>query len=197
MQPLTNQQKQRLSQIAKERGFGKWMKGRRLSAETRRKQSEAAKGRVRSHLHCLHISQAKKGVPNLALRGRTRNITPEWREKLNASKRGRPMTEGQRRCLSLSWGKGAKSHFWKGGITSKNAAIRSSTTMRRWRKAVFERDNYTCVWCKQKGGNLNADHIKPFAFYPELRFDLCNGRTLCVNCHKLTDTYLSKAYAHA
>ena len=34
-----------------------------------------------------------------------------------------------------------------------------------------------------------ADHVKPWALYPELRYDLDNGRTLCVPCHKKTETY--------
>lgn len=63
--------------------------------------------------------------------------------------------------------------------------IRHSLEMRLWREAVFKRDNYTCVWCgDNKGGNLNADHIQEFAYHPELRFAIDNGRTLCVSCHK-------------
>lgn len=62
-----------------------------------------------------------------------------------------------------------------------------------WRKAVFERDNYTCQECGQYGGKLQADHIKPYCLFPELRTDINNGRTLCLDCHKKTDTYGAKA----
>lgn len=103
-----------------------------------------------------------------------------------------------------SWNKGLKGYLagenhynWKGGITPLQMKIRNSMEYKLWRNAVFERDNYTCIWCGSRSGNgkriaLAADHIKPFCDYPELRFAIDNGRTLCNDCHKKTDTYLWK-----
>ena len=88
--------------------------------------------------------------------------------------------------------KGKKSNLWKGGITPSNHVIRTSMKYKQWRRNIFERDDYTCQNCKKHGGNLNADHIKPFALFPELRFDIDNGRTMCIPCHRDTDTYGNK-----
>lgn len=91
--------------------------------------------------------------------------------------------------------RGANNWRWRGGVTPIHHQIRNSLEYKIWRRAVFERDNYTCVWCRRKkevSGKLNADHIKPFAFFPELRFAIENGRTLCIPCHKKTDTYAKR-----
>lgn len=84
---------------------------------------------------------------------------------------------------------GSNNHQWKGGITPFQRAFRTSKKYKLWRKAVFEKDYYTCQICNQKGGELQADHIKPFSLFPDLRLDLNNGRTLCINCHRKTDTW--------
>lgn len=92
---------------------------------------------------------------------------------------------------------GAMNNRWKGGITPINASIRTSTEYKLWRKSVFERDNYACIWGgKAHGTKLHADHIKPFSLFPELRFSIDNGRTLCVPCHKLTDTFAGKVFKY-
>lgn len=72
---------------------------------------------------------------------------------------------------------------WKGGITDENHRLRESSKYHQWRNEVFARDKYTCQKCGQTGGVLNAHHIKPFSIYPDLRFDIGNGITLCKKCH--------------
>ena len=54
-----------------------------------------------------------------------------------------------------------------------------------WRKQVFERDNYTCQCCgDNKGGNLNAHHKNARNLFPNEKYDVDNGVTLCDKCHK-------------
>lgn len=66
--------------------------------------------------------------------------------------------------------------------------IRCRAAYKTWRRAVLTRDGFKCVVCSATD-HLNADHTLPFRLFPELRFDAGNGRTLCFNCHRQTDTY--------
>ena len=140
------------------------------------------KGRKRPTEVVLKIKNAlKKQWADGTRKGRKQ--TKESIEKIRQSKLGKP-----------SKTRGEKSNLWKGGVTPINQTIRMSLEYKLWRESVFKRDNYTCVWCGAKSGNgkaviLQADHIKPFYLYPELRFAIDNGRTLCKSCHKKTDTW--------
>lgn len=120
----------------------------------------------------------------------------EARSKISASRKHIPresyLWTKERR---IEWAKslqGEKSRFWRGGLTSINRNARSSVEVKIWRELVFERDDYTCQICFTRGTQLNADHIKPWALYPELRYKVDNGRTLCVGCHIKTDTFGNK-----
>jgi 5-methylcytosine-specific restriction endonuclease McrA len=133
-------------------------------------------------------------------RNKTFIWTDEIRKKLSVANTGKkhlPRTTEQRDNYKNA-NLGEKSHFWKGGITKKTQQYRCSAKAREFRIKVFERDNYTCIICNVRSGKgkaviLNADHIKPWSFFPELRYDINNGRTLCLDCHKKTDTFGSKA----
>ncbi len=84
---------------------------------------------------------------------------------------------------------------WKGGISSDRDKVRHTPALKCWKKNVLKRDNYTCRECGIRGGYLEAHHIKEFSNYPELRFDLDNGLTLCLPCHKKTDNYAGRVSA--
>lgn len=64
-------------------------------------------------------------------------------------------------------------------------------SIKKWRKKVFDRDNYTCQNCLDNtGGNLVAHHLYSYADNELVRYDIDNGITLCEKCHKkFHDTY--------
>jgi len=99
---------------------------------------------------------------------------------------------------------------WKGGITELWRLIRNLSEMKKWRKQVFERDDYICQECFKLGGKLEAHHRKFFnqllkeflqqynQFSPleekeilvrlaityEPFWEIDNGQTLCKECHR-------------
>jgi len=137
-------------------------------------------------------NKGKKGVYSEATRKRISD-TLKSKGILPPNRKGTTMSQKARDKISRAF-KGKKHPNWRGGLTTKNERIRKSKEYKLWRKSVFERDNYQCIWGgKEHGSKLNADHIKPFALFPELRFAIDNGRTLCVECHRKTDTFGGKS----
>ncbi len=150
------------------------------------KKRVSMKGRPMSEEHKNKISEAKKRFH------KEKGFSKETKQKMSDSaKRKASPTEETRRKRSEAL-KGSKCHLWRGGKTAQATLIRQSVDYKIWREAVFKRDDWTCKECHKKGEKLNADHILSFAHYPELRFDVNNGRTLCVDCHKKTDNYANK-----
>jgi len=99
--------------------------------------------------------------------------------------------------------RGENHYFWKGGISPLKKRIRNSFKYRKWKKKIFQTDNYLCQNCKIEGRSLEADHIKPMAKILEQNniktfeeamnceelWNINNGRTLCRDCHLNTDTW--------
>lgn len=103
------------------------------------------------------------------------------------------------KCMGLSY----KKNYSDKEITKIKNQIRASIEYRIWRQNVFIKDNFTCRECGQKGGYLEAHHIKSFSelckeaweYLPLFnKYDACiayipmwdinNGITLCNKCHK-------------
>lgn len=177
--------------------------GLKRSEETKRKISEAIKGN-KNNLGKKHSEETRRKISESNI---GKIISPEAIEKTRQKLLGRKLTEEQRAMR-----RGERSSSWKGGISRLNARIRCSAEYHTWRARVYYRDKYTCVICERNQKNdkttrLNADHIKSFAVLLrennikttieaitcENLWKIENGRTLCLECHKKTDNYGSKA----
>ena len=81
--------------------------------------------------------------------------------------------------------KGPLSPSWKFDKTDEERLNdRSCSEYSEWHKAVFERDDYTCQKCGERGGKLRTNHILGYADNKNERTLLSNGITLCKKCHK-------------
>lgn len=154
--------------------------GLRPSEETRRKMSEAHRGLKNSFYGKKHTDDTKEAI-SLARIGKTvgennsnwgaKSFTAETRIKISQTRIEKKLAAGE------------NNSNWKGG---KFYPSRETAEYRKWRRQVFERDNYTCKMCGQCGGDLEAHHIKPYGRFEDLRHDVNNGATLCVICHRTT-----------
>ncbi len=173
----------------------------RHSEETKRKIAESKRGIKPSEEARLKMFISAKNSIN---RGRFVKGQKPWNNGLKGVQAkekhpswGRKQSNEEvekriKKILERGLLKGKNHPNWKGGITPIYLKIRNSEEYKSWRKKIFERDKYTCVLCGHRGRGLVADHKKPFALFPELRFSIENGRTLCDSCHKKTDTFAGR-----
>ena len=160
----------------------KYRAGKKLSEEHKKALISSRLGKTNSSLQRRRASEANLGNKHWL----GRKHSEESKLKIAKSHKGiRPPLETR---MKVS---GENNWNWKGGLTPLRKKLYFSEEYKLWRQAVFRKDNYTCVWCRANRSNqadkrveLSADHIKPWSLYPELRFELSNGRTLCTDCHK-------------
>lgn len=133
-------------------------------------------------------------------------MTAERRLKISRSRKGRKMSDETKKIISLKLKgktKGNKHYKWQNGKTELTKQIRQCFEYRQWRSDIFTKSDFTCQECGERGGKLHAHHIKQFAIIlaennvqtleealncSEL-WDINNGMTLCVPCHKKTDSF--------
>jgi len=145
----------------------------------------------------LSKKQYKEIGDTMRLKLKGRIVPIEQRKKMSKAKKkipskillknlGKYAQKGKRADLS-----GKNNWNWKGGITPERTKIWHSLEYKKWRESVYQRDNYTCQKCGDNSGHLIPHHIESFADYPNLRFDINNGITLCKRCH----TYFHSKYS--
>ena len=136
--------------------------------------------------------------------------------------KGKQMSEETRAKIKLARSKqtnvhppvpryGSDHHNWKGGITPLHVKIRNSKRYKKWKREVRNRDKDVCQVCEAVSLKPEVDHIKPWILVfresgvttlkesreTKVLWDISNGRTLCYDCHKQTDTYGQKALLKA
>lgn len=175
--------------------------------ETHKKHlSEANMGKP-SPRKGVKLSEETKNKIRVARVGTKSSV--ETREKISKSLIGNTNTLGYIHTTETkikmrnSAHRGINHYNYKGGITELDKAIRRLPEYDTWKYGVFERDNYTCKDCKKHGGNLEGHHdLKTFAQIIQENniktiqdalnckelWDIGNGVTLCVDCHKKRHT---------
>ena len=84
----------------------------------------------------------------------------------------------------IPWNKDKKMNIpsWNVGLF-KDGGGRSNLSYHKFCREVLIRDKFTCQQCLEVETNIVVHHIKDFHNYPDLRFDVNNGQTLCRSCH--------------
>jgi hypothetical protein len=141
------------------------------------------------------------------------NSLEKYRKENNnvSAFKGRKQTEEAKQKIRIARAKqvfptGPEHWNYKHGQSPFRTRLYNTYLYKKWRSTIFERDNYTCQFCGQRGGRLNVDHIKPFSLIVKENkittieeakkclelWNLSNGRTLCFPCHFKTETYGNK-----
>lgn len=180
---LTIEQKQKISEATK-KAMAKpevilkisptWFKkgvSKLVSEETRLKMSISKKGHKNTEEHNRNISLSKKGkIPKNIDIFRTywkgKKHKPETIEKIRQAHLGVKMPQ-------IS---GEKNGRWRGGSNDKH----KGNEYNHWRISVYKRDSFKCkINNEDCNGKIEAHHILGWEEYPELRFNINNGITLC------------------
>ena len=138
----------------------------------------------KNHLGFKHSKEARIKISQNNLGKKAWNKGKTWSEKIKK----RISETNKRKGIEpkVKWIGLGKNHWnWKEDRTklkrfNDTAKDRRSSAYTEWRKRVWVRDNWKCKIANQDcNGRIEAHHILSYTHYPELRYELNNGITLC------------------
>jgi len=133
---------------------------------------------MRDKRWCENISKGKKGKSNGLLGYKQTDVHKKNMSKAMKGKHTSPATQFKKGHIGYKGG-------YIDGRTPEMELLRHSLEYTIWRNEVYKRDNWTCRICgkKCKAKDIIAHHLQLFSEFPELRFVVDNGITLCRSCH--------------
>lgn len=160
-----------------------FQKGHIMSQEIREKISKKLKGRLFSEETRERISLAKKGK---ATRGFGWKHSDESKEKMRKSAKGFCLQAKINALIANKERVGEKHQNWISDRTKLKISEKKHLDVKYmyWMRTVKNRDGWKCkILNSDCKGRLEAHHILNWVDYPELRYELNNGITLCVAHH--------------
>ena len=166
-----------------------YRKGRPLTDEHKRKIGEAQKGKSKNYSKeaLRKMREASLGRPawNKGKGSITKNCL-KCKEKFTSKKFAGRKFCSQKCCKSFNV-KENHYKFIEDRTLLKRDDRRNDSLYKDWRIRVYKRDGYDCVIKDEHCfGRLEAHHIKSWAKYPKLRYEISNGITLCKYHHPRT-----------
>lgn len=147
------------------------------------------KGRQNSFYDRKHTIESKQKASKTLSDGRMAGINNPMYNKKHSEKAREKMSNTRIRKGSS---KGSNNPRFIDGRSLFKNSLYNEELYKTWRNKVFVRDNYTCTKCLKKKKELEAHHKKSRSEFPELTYDLDNGVTLCVLCHRKTFKEINK-----
>lgn len=143
-------------------------------------------------LRHLYLTERKSTTDIASIIGSSASNVSKWLRRhgiemrSTGSERGHlRMGDGARRKLSEAKRDrltGSDNPNWRGGTLYRDPE-RNRFRAKMWVKTVKNRDGWRCVECSSQD-RLHAHHIKRWKDYPDLRYEVSNGVTLCHSCHE-------------
>lgn len=139
-----------------------------------RNQSQAAKERkpnpsyIRTEQHKLRLSELGKT--------RIKEKNPFYNKKHSVEVRKKLSEYAKTRTKN-------RNPNYKTGEYQRRPRDFKQSEFTKLRNFVFNRDDYTCYYCKYIGGHLHAHHKIPYWINSKAFLDTDNLITVCTNCH--------------
>lgn len=155
------------------------------NSEFKKRISERMSGENNPFFGKNHTQETKDRISSIQI---GKKLSEETKKKIGLKSKGNQHCLGQKHSqetkLKMSKARSGENHYaWKkdrNSLTKRDHRSTKEFIYREWREKVFGRDNWKCKMANENcNGQLEAHHILPWRDYPELRYEINNGITLC------------------